>query len=140
MTKKYDKEKLLEVTGQVINYLDQWKIGADEIINILGLDIKARHLPQYRKMEKSLPDTEETYHRVDHIVGIADALRTSYPFSEKMRVLWLHKPHRRFGKKAPMSVILQEGVDGLMRVRIEVDCAYGWAISDAMHAAASRKA
>ncbi|MCK5727571.1 MAG: DUF2384 domain-containing protein [Thiotrichaceae bacterium] len=136
--KKYDKEKLLEVTGQVIAYLDQWKISADDIINILGLDIKTRHLPQYRKMEKSLPDTEETYYRVDHVVGIADALRTSYPFSDQMRVLWLHKPHRRFGKKSPMSVILQEGVDGLMRVRIEVDCAYGWAISDAMHAASNK--
>lgn len=134
MVKKYEKKELLEITGKVIHYLDGWKISSEDIINILGLDIKTRHLPQYRKMEKSLPDTEETFNRIDHIIGIADALRTSYPFSDKMRVLWLHKGHRRFGKKAPLSVILQEGINGLMRVRIEVDCAYGWAISDAMNA------
>ena len=140
MTKTTEQKELLNITGKVINYLDMWNISPKDIINILGLDIKPRHLPQYRKMEKALPDTKETFDRIDHIVGIADALRTSYPFSEKMRISWLHKAHRRFAKKSPLSVILQEGIDGLMRVRIEVDCAYGWTISETMHAAQQAKA
>ena len=54
-------------------------------------------------------------------------------FSEKMPISWLHRAHRRFAKKPPSSVILQEGIDGLMRVRI--DYAYSWTISKTMHAA-----
>jgi len=137
MENQHTQEKMLLITSRVINYLDQWKLSEAEIINILGVpDIKPRHLSHYRKAEKALPQTREVYQRIDHIVGIADALRTTYPFSDKMRLMWLRKPHRRFKKNTPLSVILNEGVDGLMRVRVEVDCAYGWAIGDAMNAAA----
>lgn len=138
MEKEHTQEKMLLITGRVINYLDQWKLSEAEIINILGVpEIKPRHLSHYRKGEKALPQTQEVYQRIDHIVGIADALRTTYPFSDKMRLLWLRKPHRRFKKQTPLSVILDEGINGLMRVRVEVDCAYGWAIGDAMNAAKS---
>ncbi len=137
MENEHSNEKMLIITGKVINYLDQWQLSAEEILNILGLpEIKPRHLSHYRKAEKPLPQTPEVYQRIDHIVGIADALRTTFPFSDKMRLMWLRKPHRRFNRKTPLSVILDEGVNGLMRVRIEVDCAYGWAIGDAMNAAA----
>ena len=134
---KYSKEKMLEITATVVNYLDQWQLNSEEVMNILGIpDVKPRHLPKYRKQDTALPQTDEIFSRIDHIVGIADALRTTFPFSDKMRVMWLRKPHRRFRKNTPLSVILKDGVDGLMRVRVEVDCAYGWAIGDAMNAAA----
>lgn len=137
MENKLSKEEMLDVTGKVIQYLDSWQLRPGEVFSILGMpDEKSRNLPQYRKMQKSLPQTEEVFTRVDHIIGIADALRTTYPFSDKMRLMWLRKPHRRFRKDTPLSVILNEGVNGLMRVRVEVDCAYGWAISDAMNASA----
>ncbi|HFD31380.1 MAG TPA: DUF2384 domain-containing protein [Gammaproteobacteria bacterium] len=136
MENKYSKEEMLVITSKVINYLDQWQLQAEEMMIILGIpEVKPRHLPKYRKMETALPQTDEIFSRIDHIVGIADALRTTYPFSDKMRVMWLRKPHRRFRKNTPLSMILKEGVDGLMRVRVEVDCAYGWAIGDAMNAA-----
>ena len=65
---------------------------------------------------------------------ITDALRTTFPFSSQMRVMWLQKPHRRFQKRTPLSVMLDEGADGLQKVRVEVDCTYGYAINDALHA------
>ncbi len=141
MENKYSKEKMLEITGSVVNYLDQWQLNSEEVMEVLGIpDVKPRHLPKYRKMDTALPQTDEVFSRIDHIVGIADALRTTFPFSDKMRVMWLRKPHRRFRKNTPLSVILKEGVNGLMRVRVEVDCAYGWAIGDAMNAAAKASA
>ncbi len=121
--------------------MDEWKISAEEMLTILGLDeeVRPRHLQQYRQGDKAFPQTAEMMDRIDHIVGIADALRTTFPFSSQMRVMWLRKPHRRFQRREPLAVMLDEGVDGLMRVRIEVDCAYGYAINDALHAAAEQK-
>jgi len=137
----FSNEQMLILTESIINYLDEWKLPPEDMINILGLpaSTKSRHVQQYRSMNKPLPQTEETMKRIDHIKGIADALRTTFPFSNQMRYLWLRKPHRRFGRKRPLEVILNEGINGLMRVRIEVDCSYGWAISDAMNNAAEKE-
>jgi uncharacterized protein (DUF2384 family) len=137
----YNQEQMLLLTESIINYLDEWKLSPEQMVNILGLpkSTKSRHVQQYRNMSKALPQTDDTMKRIDHIRGIADALRTTFPFSNQMRYLWLRKPHRRFSRQRPLEVILNEGVDGLVRVRMEVDCAYGWSISDAMQADADAK-
>ncbi|OQX00803.1 MAG: DUF2384 domain-containing protein [Thiothrix lacustris] len=137
----FSAEEMNALTRAVINHMDEWKISAENMLTILGLDTQVipRHLQQYRQGDKAFPQTPEMMDRIDHIVGIADALRTTFPFSSQMRVMWLSKPHRRFQRRDPLTVMLEEGVDGLMRVRIEVDCAYGYAINDALHAAAEEK-
>ena len=136
MGDKYSNEEMLEITSKVVNYLDLWGLKGEEVMAILGVpEVRSRHLPKYRALEKALPQTEEVLTRVDHIVGIADALRTTYPFNKQMRVRWLHQGHHRFRKRTPLSLIIKEGINGLVRVRIELDCSYGWAVSDAMYAA-----
>lgn len=137
----FSAEEMTALTKAVIHHMDEWKISGEDMLVILGLgeEVHPRHLQQYRQGDKSFPQTPEMMDRIDHIVGIADALRTTFPFSSQMRVMWLSKPHRRFQRSDPLAVMLAEGVDGLMRVRIEVDCAYGYAINDALHAAAEKK-
>ncbi|MDQ5767276.1 DUF2384 domain-containing protein [Thiothrix subterranea] len=137
----FSSEEMGALTRAVLNHMDEWKISADEMLAILqlGEEVRPRHLQQYRQGDKTFPQTTEMMNRIDHIVGIADALRTTFPFSSQMRVMWLSKPHRRFQRRHPLAVMLDEGDDGLMRVRIEVDCAYGYAINDALHAAAEEK-
>lgn len=140
MGRVYSDEEMKVISGRVVGYLDSWQLSAEEMLSILGVsDIKPRHLPQYRKMDKAFEQTEEVMQRIDHVVGIADALRTTFPHSDTMRLRWLRQPHRRFRKKTPLSLILNTGVNGLLRVRVEVDCAYGYAINDAMAAAAAAK-
>jgi len=128
----YSQQKMLSITPAIIAYLDEWKLNAEQIHTILGLPekIRTRHIQKYRTGDKALPQTEEVMTRIDHINGIADALRTTFPFSQQMRYLWLHKPHRRFRKKRPIELIFNEGIHGLMRVRVEVDCTYGWVAPD----------
>lgn len=141
MSKVYSDEEMKVISGKVVSYLDSWQLSAEEMLSILGVsDIKPRHLPQYRKMEKAFEQTDEVMQRIDHVVGIADALRTTFPHSDTMRLRWLRQPHRRFRKKTPLSVILNTGMNGLLRVRVEVDCAYGYAINDAMAAEVAAKA
>ncbi len=133
--KHYTDEEMLSITQAVVAYLDNWKLSNEQILAILGLtdSIKTRHLQGYRMGEKTFQASDDLMARIDHIVGISDALRTTFPFSDKMRLLWLRKPHRRFQKNTPLSVIMADpGVNGLLRVRREVDCSYGYTISEAM--------
>ena len=133
--KQYSKDEMTRITQGVMAYLDSWKLSSEQILIILGLtdSVKKRHLQGFRMGDKSFPISDDLMIRIDHIVGISDALRTTFPFSDKMRLMWLRKPHRRFQKNTPLSIIMDDdGVNGLSRVRREVDCSYGYAISEAM--------
>lgn len=139
---QFSDSEMNALTQAVIHHLDEWKISGEDMLCVLGLPetVRTRHLQQYRQGDKAFPQTEEMMQRIDHLVGIADALRTTFPFSSQMRVMWLQKPHRRFQKRSPLAVMLDEGTNGLMRVRIEVDCSYGYAINDALQAQAVKAA
>lgn len=131
----YSQEEIQSLTQGIISILDDWNISVEQIFVVLGLTEvgKKRHIQGYRMGERAFPETEELLTRIDHIIGISDALRTTFPFSDKMRLLWLRKPHRRFKKNTPLNVILtDDSPNGLLKVRMEVDCAYGYAISEAM--------
>ncbi|MCK5091375.1 MAG: DUF2384 domain-containing protein, partial [Gammaproteobacteria bacterium] len=77
-----------------------------------------------------LPDKANIMERVVHVLGIDDALRTTFPRNHKMGAHWLRKPHRRFNRRTPLSVILQDGLNGLISVRADVDCAFAWSKSE----------
>ena len=136
--KKYDdysQKELQSLTQGIMSILDSWNISVDQLFSVLGLTEagKKRHIQGYRMGDRAFPKTDELLTRIDHIIGIADALRTTFPFSDKMRLLWLRKPHRRFKKNTPLNVILTDNSpNGLLKVRMEVDCAYGYTISEAM--------
>lgn len=134
-------EQMQALSQAVVNHMDEWQISPEQMLALLGVAdrIKSRQLNALRMGSKSLPADSDVLQRIDHIVGIADALRTTFPFSSQMRHLWLQKPHRRFQKHTPLAVMLSEGLAGLQKVRIEVDCAYGYAINDALHAASQAK-
>ncbi|MEE9328180.1 MAG: antitoxin Xre/MbcA/ParS toxin-binding domain-containing protein [Cocleimonas sp.] len=137
---EYSKDELLQLTTGVIAYLDGWKLSSEQTIAVLGLNdkVKARHVQAFRLGNREFPESSELMVRIDHIIGIADALRTTFPFSDSMRLRWLRMPHRRFQKNTPLAVIMNDdSVNGLLRVRREVDCAYGYAIFEAMRDQAS---
>jgi len=128
-------EELQFLTKGVMTYLDSWELSTEEIITILGLQglIKTRQLQGFRTGDRVFPEAPQLMIRVDHIIGIADALRTTYPFSDQMRLIWLRKAHRRFNRNKPLTVMLNdESPNGLLKIRMEVDCNYAYAISEAM--------
>jgi len=131
----YSTEELKFLTQGVMTYLDSWALSTEEIITILGLQelIKTRQLQGFRTGARVFPESSEILIRVDHIIGIADGLRTTYPLSDQMRQIWLTKPHRRFQRNTPLSVMLNDASpNGLLKIRMEVDCNYAYAISEAM--------
>ena len=120
-------EQKTAVARNVMRLLDEWGLASAEIIQLLALPAKTRtrHLDKYRGQEP-FPPNEQTELRIQHIAGIADALRTSYPRNAHMGSRWLRTPHRRMQNKTPLQLIIELGLPGLLQVRSELDCAFSW--------------
>ena len=121
------EESRVRMARQTMAVLDQWQLNTDEIVTILALPKKTRgtQLERFRRGE-ALPNETPLMVRAEHIVGIADALRTSFPRNSRIGARWLVTPHRRFRKRTPLSLMLEDGVNGLCRVRAELDCSFSW--------------
>ncbi len=111
----------------IMSILDTWMLSGEEIISVLALPktVKVRHLGRYRK-DTALPDTEQVKERIKHIIGITQALRTSYPTNPHMAKFWLNKPAKRFKNQTPIQVITSGGLEGLVDIRKHLDCTYDW--------------
>jgi len=127
MPEPMTSERRLLLTQHIMSLLDSWGTTGQQKVVLLGLpeDIKARKLERYRTSEP-FPDTETVNEHLEHLVGIADALRTTYPRNVEMCNLWLRKPHKRFDGRTPIQVMVEDGLSGLIRVRSQLDCAFAW--------------
>lgn len=121
------EEERVYLAKMIMALLDDWGVGADDRLKLLGLPpgVRIRHLERYR-INAPLPDTDEVSTRVEHLIGIADALRTTYPRNPSMGSVWLRTPHRRFAQREPLSLMIDGGMDGLVSVRSELDCTFAW--------------
>lgn len=123
----YSKEDLILISKNTMRVLDEWGLSGTEIINILALpsNIRVRHLERYRE-GIPFPDSIDLMERVEHIAGIADALRTSFPRNAYMGIKWMHAPHKRFQHKSPLGFLNERGIGALKIVRAELDCTFAW--------------
>lgn len=117
----------IDLTRNIMRVLDEWKLAGKDIIKLLNLPskVRLRNLDRYRDGE-AFPISEETSERIEHIIGIADALRTSFPRNAHMGIIWMHTPHRRFQNQPPLTILSEQGLKGLRMVRSELDCAFSW--------------
>ena len=123
MTKQADDVVITQMTMQL---MDEWGLEGKQIIQLLALppNTRTRHLEKYRNGD-AFPKSKATFVRIEHIAGIADALRTTFPRNMHMSTRWLNTPHRRFRNTTPLETMLKSET-GLLRVRSELDCAYAW--------------
>jgi len=73
-----------------------------------------------------LPEDPAVAERVEHLVGIADALRTTFPRNANMGLIWLHRRNARFNDRTPLATMLEDGLLGVIAVRAHLDCAWDW--------------
>jgi len=126
---KMSEEDRQELTRGILDMLDDWDIPAQDQLILLGLEnVPAREVRRLRD-SRPLPDEPEIMQRVEHLISIADALRTTYPFSKRMGKLWMHKPNRKFRQRTPAATMVEDGIVGLISVRSYLDCSYSWDIS-----------
>lgn len=122
------------ISRNVMRLMDDWNISSKDIICLLALpdNTRVRHLEKYRSGEP-FPNDPGTQERIEQIAGIADALRTMYPRNAHMAPRWLRTPNRRMDNQAPVQVMVSQGLQGLLRVRSEIDCTFAWDQSGSVH-------
>jgi len=111
----------------VFEMLDDWGTTSEQKMELLNLKqfAKIRNLSRYRRGE-ALPAEGEIWQRVEHLLGIADALRTMNPHNAKIGGIWINKTHRRFENRTPLQTMLEDGLQGILYVRCHVDCSFDW--------------
>jgi hypothetical protein len=120
-------EQQVSVTRGVMNILDDWGLSAGDIIKILDLpaSVRSRNVARFRE-DTPFPDEPRVMQRVEYLVRISDALRTYFPRNPEMRSIWMRRGNRRFGKKAPLALMVEGGENGLISVLSHLDCTYAW--------------
>lgn len=124
------REERLEMTRLTIALLDNWGIAPEQQIALLALPphTKSREIRRYRD-QTPFPEDPSIYERIEHLVGIAEALRTSYPHSAYMGNIWLNRPNDRFDNRSPLACMIEDGIPGFIAVRAHLDCSYDWETS-----------
>jgi len=128
--KKMSHDECVELARSIMKILDSWGLNAKQLAGLLALPngTPTRALRRYRE-DTPFPNDSTLYERVEHIIGISDALRTSYPHNPPMAALWMKQANKRFDGVSPLQKIVTEGLQGLMTVRSHIDCAYDWQIN-----------
>lgn len=128
--KNMDYDECVALTKVIMSILDSWGLSGEHQISVLDLPAgtRKRALRRYRE-NTPLPDDDAVYARVEHIVGIADALRTSYPHNPAMGVIWMQQSNDRFQKRSPLQIIVEDGLAGLQEIRTHLDCSYDWHVN-----------
>ena len=123
-------EQQLLRTQKVMNALDDWGLNGEQILVVLDFPKteRSRHLAKYRK-DTPFPDDDNVISRVTFLLGIIDALRTTYPRNMQMGARWMSEPHVRLKNRCPLQAMLEDGEVGVVAVLSELDCAYAWELS-----------
>lgn len=123
-------EERVALSRAIVELLDRWGVEGEDQVALLGLppDTPPRFLRRYHE-NTALPNSPDVNERIDHLLGIADALRTSNPCSAAADVIWLNSINHRFDHRTPLDAMIRDGLGGLLAVRTHLDCAYDWHLS-----------
>lgn len=130
MMQKMNLEDRITLTRAVVELLDSWGLDAAAQIALLALpeDTRPGAVRQFRQ-GTPFPESAQLMERIEHLIGIADALRTSYPHNARMGGIWMNRVNHRFDNRTPLRAMLEDGLGGIIAVRTHLDCAYDWHIS-----------
>ena len=125
MSEQQTEHPRMKMTRYVMGLLESWELNAAQQVDILALPdgTRTRVLRSFRD-DMPLPDTDDVNKRIEHLLAIDDALHTTYPHSDKMGALWMRRTHRRFKQRTPMNTIIEDGLQGLVSVRMHLDCSW----------------
>ena len=124
------EERQVLLTQKIMSTLDEWGLSAADQVIVLNLPdgVRTRKLRAFHD-DTPLPKDDKVEFRAVRLLGIIDALRTTYPKNESMGSRWMKKPHRRFQNRTPLQVLLEDGNTGVNSVLAELDCSHAWELS-----------
>jgi len=126
-----EDQKESRIAVKLIALLNDWGISNADKVILLALPegTKPRAIHHFQQGEP-FPEDKNVQERVEHFIGIADALRLAYPRNFQGGKLWLNRPNRHFNKRTPLSVMIEDGLAGITAVRMRIDCSYDWLIDE----------
>lgn len=127
---KATQEDRVHLTRSIIGMLEGWGISGPELVTILALPDDTGPLGMRKfQMDTPFPDDPDVLERIEHLIGIADALRTTFPHNPQMGPLWMHRRNKHFRRRTPVAIMLEDGLSGVIAVRTHLDCSFAWASS-----------
>ena len=125
-----DERTRLQMANQLMELFGQWQISLDDQHSLLGApdSIKKRHLYRFGE-DQPLPQDAIVLERAEHLLGIADALRTYFPNSHHARSRFMRTHSKKFTRRTPLQIMVDDGISGLIRIRSHLDCTYAWDLS-----------
>lgn len=120
-------DEQIDLTVRIMEILDGWGLSSAEIITLIALPSKTptRALRRYRE-NTAFPVSQELTERLEHIIGITDALRTSYPHNPNMGKMWIRQRSKKLNDQIPLQIIIDGGLEGIVEIRKHLDCSYDW--------------
>ncbi len=120
-------EQRLYFTRHIMALFNDWGLGASDILALLALpaSVKARHVSRFVDQEP-FPDDAGVNRRLGYLTRIEQALGTYFPRNPEMRSLWIRRGNRRFGRRTPLNVMIEDGEGGLVAVLAHLDCTFAW--------------
>ena len=120
-------DERLTMTRHLMSMLEDWGLGARDIMTILCLpdSVSPRNIARFRENE-AFPDEPTVNRRMSYLVRIEHALHTYFPRNPEMRNLWVKRGNKQFGRKAPLAVMVDDGESGLISVLSHLDCTFAW--------------
>lgn len=121
----------LDLGRMVINVLEEWGISTSGQVMMLALPDEESGQGLRRFQDGTpLPDDPDVLKRVEHLLGIADALRTTFPRNHQIGLHWLQQPCKRLRRRRPVDIMLEDGLSGMITVRTHLDCSFAWRESE----------
>jgi Antitoxin Xre/MbcA/ParS C-terminal toxin-binding domain len=145
-----DCQQQVDLTIQVMALLDNWQLNNVDKITLLALPEKTRprtlqryaqHAPLHSQQTSPknnldgspLPLDQSMLERIEHLHGIAHSLRLANPRNSQAGALWIRRPQPRLQGSAPLAIMLNKGLAGLITVRKHLDCSYDWYTDQQSH-------
>ncbi len=118
----------LQLAQQVVAILISWDLCNEDQMALLGLppETKPRQMSHYRQGSRPLPEDEGVLERVQHILGIQESLDRLFPLNRNMPRFWIRNRSKLFRYRAPLELMLTEGLAGMGRVWSQIDCTRHW--------------
>lgn len=118
-------EDRIAITHGVMHLFDNWGLQAEEAMALLELEGKPRQFSRYR-YDTPFPEDAKLMRRIEYLIRIDAALRTTYPTNPSMGKRWLRQTNRHFRQQTPLATMLDNGETGLVKVLCQLDCTFAW--------------
>lgn len=128
MTAHFSPAERTRFGRAVMALFDQWHIDAADGRALLGVpdDTRSRTLAQYRQGASPLPDDAQIMARVKHFLSIEQSLDFMFPHNPALANYWITTESPRFGDRAPLQLMLDEGLAGIQAVAGHLDNSGTW--------------